>query len=81
MSPREDMTNSSMLETCHQILSGSSLSGTKLTAKSKGLKADRCILLVEVCVMQEDKVIGEGLQCLSAPSETATSPALLRPSL
>jgi predicted thioesterase len=55
------MKNFSMLKTWHQFLGGSSLSGTKLTAKSKGLEADRCKLLFEVCVMQEDKVIGEGL--------------------
>jgi predicted thioesterase len=36
-------------------------SGTKVTAKSKLLEADRTKLLFEVCVMQEDKVIEEGL--------------------
>lgn len=36
-------------------------SGTRVTAKSKLLEADRTKLLFEVCVMQEDKVIGEGL--------------------
>jgi len=36
------------------------LSGTKVTARSKLLEADGRKLLFEVCVMQEDKVIGEG---------------------
>ena len=36
------------------------LSGTKVTAKRKQLEADGRKLLIEVCAMQEDKVIGEG---------------------
>jgi predicted thioesterase len=61
MSPREDMKNFSMLKTWHQILSGSSLSGTKVTAKGKQFEADRRKRLFEVCVMQEAKVIKKGL--------------------
>lgn len=38
------------------------LSGTKVTAKSKLLEADGRKVLFEVCVMQGDKVVGEGLR-------------------
>jgi predicted thioesterase len=34
----------------------------KVTAKSKRLEADGRKLLFEVCVMQEDRVIGKGLR-------------------
>jgi fluoroacetyl-CoA thioesterase len=37
------------------------LSRTKVRAKSKLLEADGRKLLSDVCVMQDDKVIGEGL--------------------
>ena len=37
------------------------LSGTNVTAKSKLLEADGRKLLSDVCVVQDDKVIGEGV--------------------
>ena len=37
------------------------LSGTKVTAKRKQLEADGRKLLSEMCVIQEDRVIGQSL--------------------